>query len=281
MFAVTIGVYDSTGTYLASSYGSYTISLSTTTTISGTHSGDATAGEVTFSGLSIAAQGTYTLTATCGTLTVDSSPISISDSVTLQSIVATPSTSTPSVNFTYKISVELVGSDSNPFTTASDIAVSCSKSSVLFGDSSASTSTGYASLYIYFSTTGVFTLTFTSLSVSGTLTLTVVQQRLQFISMIPTVSFMQPVFSSDTFEAIVGVYDSTKQYLEELRGPYMISLTLSTGTATSVTSNAVTTNGIAVIAGLHGPSAGTCTLTASATNIASATSTVVFDDTVY
>ena len=84
---------------------------------------------------------------------------------------------------------------------------------------------------------------------------------------------IQPANSLASFSVTVGVYDSTGATVENARGPYTISLSLSQTAVTSGTWSGATTSGVLVLSSLRILTWNTYTLTASSTGITSAVST--------
>ena len=197
-FSLLVGVYDNGGQHVETSLGSYTISLTLSSSgiFSGTVSGVTTNGQITFSGLRIISRGTYTITASStGITSATTSTVSIVNYA--YTVTTATSNSSPSENFSFTITVTIKGEDGAAFLGSCTVALTESTSSITMTSaaSALTTSTGTATLSIYATSTGSKTITATcpasgsSPAVSGSVAITVLTEVLK-ITFTPTVIFM-------------------------------------------------------------------------------------------
>ena len=195
-FSLTVGVYDHLGSNIETNRGPYsiTLSLTPTGTFSGTVTGSTTNGVITFTSLRILSQNTFTLTASSTGVT---SAVSTSFSVVNYAftITLTTSNSSPSRNFAFTITATINGEDGNAFTGACTLGLTESTSAML-GTTTATTSTGTATLSIYMVSLGQKTITGTcpasgsSPAVSSTVAVTVVTCILQITTFTGSVIYI-------------------------------------------------------------------------------------------
>ena len=195
----------------------------------------------------------------------------------MKTMTVTSSTSTPSVNFSFTISVTLKNEDSSSFTGTCTITISESTSS-LQGTLTGPNTSGSENFSVYLTSTGSKTINagcpasgnFAAVSASVVVT---AQSLIVKITSFTAVIIIQPANSLTSFSVTAGVYDSTGNTAESVRGPYTITLSLSPTGVTSGTWSGSTTSGVLTLSSLRILSWNTYTLTASSTNITPAVST--------
>ena len=188
IFAVTVAVYDYSGTTIESLRGVYSITLSLTPSgsFSGTLTGSTTSGQYTFTGLTVLSKGTFTIVASSAGITSDTSQtIMISNAVS--SVSLSSSTLTPSAYFDFTITTTIKGNDNNLYTDSCTITLSESGGSAILGNTIATTSNGTAYFYIYFASIGSKIILATVSGTTGSLGITVQTNNLKIISLTPTV----------------------------------------------------------------------------------------------
>jgi hypothetical protein len=188
-FALTVQVLDHGSSSTEIVHGPYTITLTLYST--GSFSGDCvtaastTAGVVTFSNLRILTQGSVAVVASCTNATsATSSTLSISAIV--GTVTLTASTLSPTIYFTFSITVSLLAEDGSPFTSQCSVSISDSSSS-LVGTTPLSTSTGQASFTFYFTSPGLKSISASAGSLTSHLSLSAMSLRLQVTSVSPYV----------------------------------------------------------------------------------------------
>lgn len=267
-------MYDSTGTNIESTRGSYSITISLTTagTLSGTLTLSTTSGQANFSGLRILSAGTFFISASSTSLISVTTSTSVPIINYVYSMTITSSTLTPSVNFAFTLSFSLKGEDQNAFTGVCSLSLSESTNTIA-GTLTGSISNGSGSLIVYFTTSGSKTVTGTcpsidsSPAVTSTISLTALSLKLVISS------FTAPSHSLTVFSVTVKVYDNALATIETLRGPYSLSLSISpTGTILgSLSTTTTASTGQGTFNSLRIISSNSFTLTVSATDMISAT----------
>ena len=200
------------------------------------------------------------------------SSVTTSSSVTIvnyvYTITLTNTPASPTVDHSFTVNIALTGEDNNAFTGVCSMTLSATN---LAGTLVSSISAGSGSMSVYFTTSGAKTLTATcpavdsSPQVQSTLAITVLQPMLKISG------FSAPSNSLNAFSMTVGVYDNSGTTLHTIRGPYSISLSLTPSGSTVGTLTASTTSGEITFSNLRILSANTFTISASATDMQTAT----------
>ena len=186
-FSVSVGVYDNDSQLLETVRGPYLIvlTLTPTGTIFGTSSVNTASGIASFSSLRILSAGTFTITASSSGITSATSTFFTVINY-VYTVTITSSISRPSANFNFGVTVLLLGEDTNAYTSSATIILTAG-SNTISGILSATTSSGTATLSVYFTTTGSKTITATCNTITGSVTVTVLTDILKIESLSPTV----------------------------------------------------------------------------------------------
>ena len=161
------------------------MTLSPTGIISGSHSVSSDAGLASFKAIKIGSIGNFDLLASSADKIADTySPITIVP-LALTTIQLSVSPINPSSNFDFSVNALLFDQTNAAWTTLSTLSLT---GSFVGGSSTKTTATGSADFTIYKSTPGKFVVTCTSGTVTATLSITVVPNRLKITSVSPSVS---------------------------------------------------------------------------------------------
>ena len=201
----------------------------------------------TFLNLNIISQDLYYYQASCSNCgTTNSNTLNITTYV--KSIVLVPQTTSTSINFNIPLEVSLIAYDGTPFTGLCSLNLTESSKS-LNGNSFSIIQGSFTNLSIWFNATGSKTLTAscpkltvekTSLpEISNNLVLTIYPLVLSYVS------FNSPGNISSLFNLTVGVYNYSGNVVENIRGPYSISLSLLPNGTINGTTTLSTSNGYA------------------------------------
>lgn len=157
-FSVGVSVYYYGTSSLVTAYGPYsvTLSISPSATISGTLTMSTSSGQCTFSSLKILTAGTFTFTVSASGLnSYGTSSFTVVNYVKTMSISI--GSTTPSINFSYPITVYLYGDDAGYYTGSVTVTLSCTG---IAGTVTGANSGGTVSLNsVYFTSTGSYSLT--------------------------------------------------------------------------------------------------------------------------
>ena len=183
-FDTQLGIYDNSGTTLITkSSFSLVVSLSTTGTLTGTLTGSTSSGLLTFTGLTITTYGSYQLKATCSGLTDGlSTSLTIRD---LYSVTPTSSTTSYASGYDFSVTVTLLDNLSSSWTQSSSVALTGTN---FYSSSSLTTTTtsGSCSFTVYCSSIGSISITATSSTITGTLSLACAANKI-VLTLSPTV----------------------------------------------------------------------------------------------
>jgi hypothetical protein len=185
VFAVTVGIYDHAGS-LPETRLSYSVSLSLmqTGSLSGTVTGSTTAGQATFSGLTLLTAGSFNIqAAVAGLPPVQSSSFQVTTQIGTVSVVAVPAS--PTVNFQCAFLVTLKADDGTSFMALSS--VSFSAANLVGMASTENTSNSTVTFYGYYTTTGTYSAMATAGGTTGTVSVNVLSLGLKIVSFSPTV----------------------------------------------------------------------------------------------
>ena len=157
--------------------------------MTGTLNGFTASGQITFSGLNILSAGIFSIVATSsGIVSTTSTSATVTNLVS--SITVTSNNASPSAFFEFMLTVNVIGQDQHAFTGSCTLLISTSPSSIglnFIGSSSVTTTTGSATFNVYFNSFGSKVITGACNSITGTLTLTILEQALKITNINPTV----------------------------------------------------------------------------------------------
>jgi hypothetical protein len=279
-FSVKVEIYDSSDTTLVTR-GSYsvTISLDPSETLSGTLTGTTSSGSFSFSGLGIAKYGSYKIKAVGTDLTTGySSTFTVLDFTTI-TLASTSTSYSENCDFTVTATLK----DQLGGTWTQSLSLLLSGSNVQPSSALNPTVTGSHSFTIYCTSYGTLTLTASSGTISATLTLTILQNRLKFDSVSPVVIFKQPTLVTSSFDVQVGVYDNAGS-TRVTRGSYgviTLSLDVVSGTMTG-TLTGTSASGVLSLSSLMITTYGTYVIKATCSNLLEGQYTsLVIKDLVY
>lgn len=176
----------------------------------------------------------------------------------------------PSANVAITITALLKSDDGSIYTGTSTVILTDSSNSIS-GILTATTSTGTCVFTVHFLSSGIKTITVSTGYVNQNLVITVASQVLKIITFTP-VTFMQPTISTDVFSITIGVYDNSVSTLENINGPYSITISLPSPNKIYGTLTGNTVSGIATFSGLRVLSAGTFKISAFSSGKTSADS---------
>jgi hypothetical protein len=187
---VQVTVYQNDGTTVLTTNGPISITLGVNSggTMSGTLTQSTSSGVASFSSIFITSAGTYNLQASASYMTTVSSTSSYT---VIQLALTTLTLSSTSVSYSaykdYTLNVALKDQLNSGWTSSTIVTLSGSN---VFSDSSLSCTTTSASCSytLYCTTVGLFTVTATSGTVTGTLDITCLQIQIKVISVTSTVS---------------------------------------------------------------------------------------------
>lgn len=182
-------MYSNDGNTLISAYGSFsiTLSLSPTGSISGTVTSNTAGGTVTFSDLKITSVGAFTIEATNSIMLTGTSASYNIAVLALSTISILSSNNSPSANVQFSLTCTLKDQVGSSWTSSTILTLTATKSFV--GSNTVTTSTGSGVFSVYCLTSGSVTFTVSS-SVTGTITVNVLQDKLKIIQVTPAVLFM-------------------------------------------------------------------------------------------
>ena len=194
-FAVTVGVYDSTGSTLEALRRSYVIALalSASGVFSGAVSGTSAGGLLTLSGLRILSSGTFTLSASCP----DAEPASYAPALSVSNyaytIALAAASSSYSANFDIALSVSIRGEDQNLYPGSCAVTLAELAGGSMSGTTASSVAAGQGSMTVWFTDSGSkrvqasCSATGDLAAITSTLQLTVLQNVLKVLSVSPVV----------------------------------------------------------------------------------------------
>ena len=190
VFSITVGVYDCTSSNLET-IQNYIINLSLTGSgvLYGGSPLTTSGGTVDFTGLRILSAGSISIIVSSDNIaSISSSVMTIANYV--YTIEVTSNNPSPSANFIFTITATLEGEDHNLYTGTAIVLISTSPANNglgISGSSSITTTNGIATFNVYFNSFGSKTITATCNSITGTLTLTILEQALKITNINPTV----------------------------------------------------------------------------------------------
>jgi hypothetical protein len=263
-----VKVLSNSGSALATNYGPFSITLSVlngTLPLNGILTADSINGVALFYNLSVNEPGVFQIQASASDMISGTTSSFVLTPFILTMLRVALSSAQTSVNFPVSATVSLQDQLQQPWATS--VLVSVTSDASLCGTVSNSSANSTATLSLYFSLSGTKLLNFTSLGVSNTTTLTVLQNTLKITSISPTVRNMQPILTISVFQVVVKVYDHTGSTLENKNGVYVISLGLVPAGSLQGTTSATTVSGVATFNGLVIASAGNFSITASSNDI--------------
>lgn len=218
----TLGNLDSA--YLKAAYP-VSLSLSPSTTLSGTSSGNTSLGKFNPTNLKITLVGSYTLKAECtdSTLAIQyvTTPITV---ISLTSFAFSLSEISADTYFDVQLSASLKDNNGDAYTTITSVTISDSTGSMVGTFSGSSTNTGTVSFTVYFTTSGDKNVIFSSGTISNTIKVVVTKSKL--VLAISNISSGSLDDSTDTFTLTATVWNSGQTTIETTHGPHSIALTL-------------------------------------------------------
>ena len=217
--------------------------------MSGTLTETTSSGVASFSSIYITTAGSFNLQASATYMTTISSTSSYT---VIQLALTTLTLSSTATSYTgyfdFSVTVALKDQQSSSLTSSTSVTLSGSN---VFSDStlSCTTTSASCSYTIYCKTSGGFTVTATSGSVTGTLALTCLQNQIKFISITPTVIFIQPTLVTSSFETQLGIYDNAGTTLIT-KSSFSLVVSLSTTGTITGTLTGSTSAGLLTLTGL-------------------------------
>ena len=246
---------------------SITLSFSPTCSVTGTLTATTSAGVASFTGLTINTGGSFVMTASSTNMVSGTSSLTISTYVS--TIQLSASTTTPTKNFDFTVTSTLKAFDSSTYTPVITVTLS---GVGLAGTITGSTSSGSVTLTVYGTTVGSMTISSTipasSPFVGVTTTLTVdVLTMILLITSFTAVIFIQPTSTLTALSLTAGVYNNAGTVLENVRGPYPVSLSFSPTVSAVGTTSSSTTGGSYTFSGITLASSGSYVITVSSSGI--------------
>ena len=192
MFSVTVGVYDSSGKIIENTNANYMISIALTPsgTIHGTVSGTTVSGQITFTNLRILSAGSFSIVASSTNINSFTSTPAIPITNFLTAIALSSSPSLISANTLATITATLTAEDTHLFTGSTQVVLSQTNGNDIVGTLTLSTTSGTATFSVYFTIPGVKSLTASAFSITSSISLTILQQKIIITSLTPTVLFI-------------------------------------------------------------------------------------------